>query len=403
MESTKENSLNISQKRFFLNKNLLIVFGITLISILGVSSISPAFPKIIQEVGISNQAVGLLFTVFTIPSVILTPVLGIFADRFGRKKILIPSLMLFGIAGFLCSFSSNFTHLLIWRFFQGIGSGSLGTLNLTIIGDLYSGPDLTKAMGYNGAVTSIGTAIFPIIGGALAMYGWYYPFMLPIIAIPMGILVLFLLENPEPKQNYELIKYVSNALKNMRNRNVLVLFIASIITFILLYGSLLTYFPILIDYLFNISPIIINVSTFIIGLIISSYSIAAIISSGLLGKITEFYSRKILIKMAFMLYGSALLLIPIISELWMYLIPFILFGIAQGINVPSIQALFADLSPMEQRGIFMSINGMFLFLGQTLGPLLTGLLFGLWGIAAPFVIGGIFSLGFFLLLIIILK
>jgi len=35
------------------------------------------------------------------------------------------------------------------------------------------------------------------------MYGWYYPFMLPIIAIPMGILVLFLLENPEPKQNYD--------------------------------------------------------------------------------------------------------------------------------------------------------------------------------------------------------
>ncbi|MEM7825683.1 MAG: hypothetical protein QW412_02390, partial [Candidatus Aenigmatarchaeota archaeon] len=55
---------------------------------------------------------------------------------FGRKKILIPSLMLFGIAGGLCSITKDFHILLILRFFQGVGASSLGSLNATIIVDI---------------------------------------------------------------------------------------------------------------------------------------------------------------------------------------------------------------------------------------------------------------------------
>jgi MFS family permease len=61
---------------------------------MGISGITPAFPKIIKELGISTQSVGLLITVFTMPGVILTPLLGILADHYGRKRVLIPSLVI---------------------------------------------------------------------------------------------------------------------------------------------------------------------------------------------------------------------------------------------------------------------------------------------------------------------
>ena len=74
-------------------------------ALLGVSSISPAFPKIVVELGLSPQDVGLLITMFTLPGVFLAPVVGVLADRVGRKRILVPSLFLFGIAGFACFFA----------------------------------------------------------------------------------------------------------------------------------------------------------------------------------------------------------------------------------------------------------------------------------------------------------
>ncbi len=79
--------------------NLHIVFAVTLMAVLGTSSVTPAFPEVAQELGVSRGQVGLLITVFTLPGVFLTPVLGALSDRFGRRKILIPSLLLFGIAG----------------------------------------------------------------------------------------------------------------------------------------------------------------------------------------------------------------------------------------------------------------------------------------------------------------
>ena len=102
--------------------NLQTVFAVTLIAVLGVSSISPAFPEIQEAFGISKPTVGLLIVVFTLLGVLFTPVLGVLAeDRFGRERFLVPSLLLFGIAGGVCTLARDFNLLLTLRFLQGIG------------------------------------------------------------------------------------------------------------------------------------------------------------------------------------------------------------------------------------------------------------------------------------------
>ena len=84
------------------NRNLRVIFTVTLMVVMSVSSITPAFPKIIREFAISETQVGLLITFFTLPGVFLTPFLGVLADRWGRKKILVPSPFLFALAGASC-------------------------------------------------------------------------------------------------------------------------------------------------------------------------------------------------------------------------------------------------------------------------------------------------------------
>ena len=379
---TKEKRKN--KRKIYLDTNLQIIFGITLAYIMGVASITPAFPKIVKELNISVKDVGLLITAFSLPGILLVPFLGVIADRWGRKRIIIPFLMLFGIAGGLCFFVRDFKLLLILRLIQGIGAAPLGSLTVAIIGDLYSKKELVAAMGYNSSIRSIGSAIYPAIGGALAMMGWHYPFILPVIAIPIGFLVLSTLKVPEPENELHIREHLNIVWKKLRNRQVVGLLVIGIIIFVMLFGSYMTCFPLLLGNSFAASPLI-------IGLIMASVSLIAAVISSQLGKINKLFSRKAILKMSFILYILALLIIPLISQLWLFFIPVIIFGIAHGMSIPVIQALFAEAAPLKYRATFMSVSGMTFRVGQTLGPFLIGLVIGVWGIGGAFYAGAALS------------
>jgi len=384
--------LEREKKSIFWNKNILIVFGVTLTAVLGVSSISPIFPVVIEEFGISESQVGLLITFFTLPGVVLTPIFGILADRYGRKKILIPSLFLFGIAGFLCGVSKDFSILLLLRFFQGIGAASLGSLNITIIGDLFYGEERVKAMGYNASVLNIGTAVYPSIGGFLSLLGWNFPFFLPILAIPIGVLALFLLED-KSRRNEESIKdYFFNLIKSVRNAKIILVFISGLSTFIILYGVHLSYFPFLANHSFGLPP-------FLTGLLMSGMSFTTALASSQLGRLVNKFNVKNLLIFSYLFYALSLILTPFMQNAWQLLIPIIIFGMGHGINIPSVQTMIAELAPSEYRGALMSLNGMILRLGQTVGPIILGFLYTFGGVTIVYISGSIFALGIFFLLL----
>lgn len=362
-------------------------------AVLGVSSITPAFPGIQKEFGISTQKVGLLITIFTLPGIILTPILGVLADRIGRKTILIPAIFLFGIAGVVCGFTRSFDLLLLFRFLQGVGAASLGSLNVTLISDFYSGSERPAAMGYNASILSVGTAAYPSIGGALASIAWYYPFFLPVFAIPIGLIALIYLDRKKDLNEQKLSDYLKTAWQSIKDKRVIAVFIASIVTFIILYGSYLSYFPFLLHYKFSSEA-------YVIGIFMSVMSLSTAITSSRLGKLTEKYSEKSLLKAAFFFYIISLAIFPFIQTQWLLIIPLILFGIGQGLNIPSLQTLLANLAPSENRAAFMSMNGTVLRLGQTLGPLVMGAIFGWLGITAVFIAGALLAAG---MLIVVFK
>lgn len=349
------------EKNLFRDKNLQIIFAVTLTAVLGVSSITPVFPQVIRQFGITSTQVGLLITFFTLPGVVLAPVMGVLADRLGRKKILVPSLFLFAVAGTACAFTRDFNIFLSLRALQGIGAASLGTINVTVIGDLYSGRRRAEAMGLNASVLSIGTASYPAIGGALAVFGWSYPFMLPVVALPIGILTITSLRSPEPRNRQNLKEYMGSTWTYMKNIRVIALFLAGILTFIILYGAYLTYFSILLNVSFGASSLI-------IGILLSVMSLATAAISWQLGRINRWMSLGNIIKLAFVFYAIAMFLIPFMHSLWLMIIPSIIFGIGHGANIPSIQTGVANLAPMEYRAAFMSINTTMLRVGQSIGP-----------------------------------
>ena len=146
------------------------------------------------------------------------------------------------------------------------------------------------------------------------------------------------------------------------------MFAAGVITFIIVFGAYLTYFAIYMDDAFNVSG-------FTIGVFMSVSALAAAVVASQLGRITRRVSEGMLIKVSFAIFGLSLILIPLMPSLWLLLIPVLLLGIAQGINLPSILSMAAGLAPTEYRAAFMSINSSMIRWGQTGGPPIVGLLY----------------------------
>jgi MFS transporter, ACDE family, multidrug resistance protein len=376
--------------------NLHVIWGVTLMAVLGSSSVSPAFPKVVAELGVSPGQVGLLITVFTLPGVFLTPVAGVLSDKFGRKSVLIPSLLLFGVAGGACALARDFELLLGLRVLQGVGAAALGATNVTLIGDLFAGRERTAALGYNSSVLSTGTASYPAIGGALATFGWYYPFALPLLAIPIAFLVLFSLHNPEPHNEQGLKEYARSIWSAVKDRTVAGLFAGSLVTFILLFGPLIVYLPILMDQAFGVSPLV-------IGVVVASTSLTTALTSTQIGNLTSRFSEKTLVRASFVLYAAALALVAFVPYWWLLFVPTVIFGVAQSLNLPNVFSLLNEAAPDENRGAFLALNSTILRLGQTLGPVLMAVIAAPLGLAGAYLAAGALAVAMFVLALALIR
>ncbi len=358
-------------KNICFHKNLQIIFSITLISIAGVSVVAPVLPKISEALRIPPEEIGLLITVFTLPGILFAPVLGALSDRWGRKTILIPALVLFGIAGTACSFAKTFEALLILRFFQGLGASALGVLNLTMIGDFYSGEERAEALGYNAGILSLGTAVYPAVGGFLALLGWNYPFAISILAIPVAVLVWFELDHIPSNSGTGTQRYWPSVIAILKSREVAGYLLATVASFVVIYGLCLTAYPLFMRE-------VIGSSSVVIGLFLAMMSVGTAAASFSMKFACRRASFQKLIFIAFGLYAVLAVIFPFCDRLWMLVLPTVAFGFANGLNIPSIQTALSSAVPPQYRGLVLSLNGTLLRVGQTLGPLVVGLVL-VWG------------------------
>lgn len=362
------------------DKNLYIIIGVTLISIMGGQTVAPILPSLTSVLNVSPREIELVMTLFVLPIGIATPILGVLADRIGIRKVLIPALILFAIAGASISFAGTFTSVLGLRFLQGLGAAPLDALALTMIAMLYNGRRLGAAMSVNAAVIGISSAIYPLLGGALGSINWTYPFLLSVLAFPLVMLVIMVLKLPSKPNGVEkpsLKIYLKTTWKSINNRSVIGLLFAVGSIFMIQFGAFITYIPIF-------AGVSLGASGLMNGIILCVMSCSVAISAAQLGWLIQKFSEITLIKVSFLISAVALLIIPIINNPWLLLIPSILFGVALAFALPSSQALLAGLSAQDTRAGFMSVNASVQSLGQALGPILGSIAIAIGGIKAVF-------------------
>jgi MFS family permease len=338
-----------------------VILASTLMGVMGVSLISPALPAIRTGLGISEAQASLILSAFTLPGILVGPVSGILADRYGRRPVLIPSLLVYGLAGGAVVLAPGFWTLVVLRVVQGAAAAGLITLAITLIGDTFEGAQRNAIMGLNGAFLSVGTGVYPLLGGLLSEVDWRAPFAIYLVGVPVGLLALRILEEPELGERATGLAYITGALDALRGLESLVLYATAFAIFVVLYGGVLTTLPFLLD-------ADLGLSAFAIGAILTASSAATAVSSSVNGRLARRFSNAWIIAIGVVALGLGLAGLAWAPTPGLAAVAILPFGAGMGLSMPSLDTEVSQLVPDRFRGGAMSLRTSMVRLGQTVGP-----------------------------------
>lgn len=380
------------------NKNFqfFVITLITLASVLGITSVPPAFPAIAEHFNLPIEKIGILMGVFTLPGIILTPFFGFIADKYSRHTILIPALIVFAIAGFACSFAQDFETLILFRFIEGIGVAPLGALNISLIGDSFKKDEISKFTGYNNTILSIGTASFPLIGGFLTAISWNTVFYLPLFTLIVAFLFILAFKARHKSINPITFNKFFDSFKIADFRKISVM---NFLSYILLIGCLFTYIPFHLKYTYGFNSKDIGIYLFVM-------SISAAFSSFFLNKAIDFITEKGIMIFKYFIFTLVIASIPFLNKELIY-VALALFGMSFGLGFPGMQVWILKISDDNNRASMISTHRAVSQIGQTIGPIFFGYFASIYAsensVQEIFFLGSIISILTFIITIFMLK
>ena len=183
---------------------ILFLIGVFMGS-LDTGIIGPVLPSIEQSFNLTSRESSWIFTLFVIFFMIGSPVMAKFSDFYGRKKIFILDVVLFGIGSCLIAFSANIESIFLGRIIQGFGCGGIFPVGGAFIGDAFPLEERGKALGILGSVFGISAIGGPLVGAALIPYGWNWCFTINIpISIFIILFALYILPDAENKRKLKI-------------------------------------------------------------------------------------------------------------------------------------------------------------------------------------------------------
>jgi DHA1 family bicyclomycin/chloramphenicol resistance-like MFS transporter len=143
----------------------------------------PSFPDIGTQLGATPLEVQQTLSAYLLSFAAMTLWHGAIADRFGRRRVILAALALFGLASIGCMLATSIGQLWFWRAMQGITAGAGIVISRAIVRDLYDGADAQRLMAQITMMFALAPAIAPVIGGWLQVaFGWRSVFAFLVLA-----------------------------------------------------------------------------------------------------------------------------------------------------------------------------------------------------------------------------
>lgn len=362
---------------------LLTVASATLAA--GVVMISPLLSDLTGAFAVSESRLGLFIVAFTVPQILLIPLMGILADMVGRKTVLVPGLLLFGLAGGAIASVSSFELALALRALQGVGFAAAMPLTVTMIGDLYEGSRETTAQGIRMTANFGTTIVSPVLAGALVSLSWRWPFAIYALAVPIAVAMWAFLPEISPDEQDSVRGYIADLGALLRKPLMTLVMVTFSLRFLLFYGYL--------TYVSTLGTREIGTTAAVIGVAVGLKGVISLVGSAQVGRLTERFSPVGIVGGGFALSGVGLALLGLLPSVGTLVVGSALFGVGDAVSGAAQKSLVTAYAPLDLRAGAISASNFFQSVGKSGGPIAVGAVLGLYGSAAAFVALGVIAGG----------
>lgn len=358
----------------------IAIASIPLVLVLGNSMLIPVLPDMQNALNITQFQASLTITLFSVTAGIFIPILGYLSDRYSRKAIIIPCLIIYGAAGILAGFGAiwkSYWIVILARAIQGLGAAGTAPIAMALVGDLYKGATESKVLGLTEASNGTGKVISPIIGSLLALLVWYAAFFaFPAFCALSLLAVMFLIKEPkrsdEPLALLPYLKKIGSILKE-KGRWLITSFFAGSLALFILFGILFYLSDILEKKPYQIEGVqkggILAIP--LLGMVATSYITGSLINkNGIL--------IRILINTGLALAtASYISTIFFNSNIYVFIGLLTLGSIGTGLILPCLNTMITGAVSRGERGMITSLYNSLRFLGVAAGPPLFSWLMGM--------------------------
>lgn len=358
---------------------IISLASVPLIMTLGNSMLIPVLPLLEKKLDISKLQSSYIIMVYSIVAIFFIPLAGYLSDRYGRKKVMIPALIITGIGGAIAGFASwkmddPYAMILVGRVLQGIGAAGAMPIVLPLVGDMFKGDEEESAtLGIIETSNTIGKVLSPILGSALTAVVWFLPFFsIPIFSVVSVLMIAFLIkdksseaENPMPLKEYW--AKIKTAFREHKRWLIAIFIIGAVLMFILF------------GFLFYLSSVLEDDFDFKgikKGLLLAIPLLALSIAAYVAGKKIKnnFQLMKWITFIGISLTGGSVAVISLMDHFIYLIIIFLICGAGIGMALPCLDALITKSFEKDVRGAITSIYSSMRFVGVAAGPPVIALL-----------------------------
>ncbi|MBD1387585.1 MFS transporter [Mucilaginibacter rigui] len=355
-----------------MNRIIWVLVLIAIINSMGFGIIIPLLYPYGKKFGVTEHTIGLLTAAFSIAQFFATPVLGSLSDKWGRKPLLVISLIGTAASFVMFGFANSIFMLFAARILDGLTGGNISVAQ-AMISDISSPKERAKNFGILGSAFGFGFVIGPAIGGLLSKFGLKVPFFFAAgIAVIGVLLTLFFLK--ETNQN----KNARSAAKKgeFSFLSLITVLKKPVIGTAIFTGFLLTMaqFTMLIGFqTFSVDEL--KLSPTQIGVFYGGFGISGILMQMLVPAVKKVIPSQATILLISTLFCLGMMVLAgFATGIILFAIPIGIYGLFNGLRNPMLNAIIADHNEGNGKGEVMGVNQSYASIGQTLGPVTAGLI-----------------------------
>ena len=357
---------------------LIVIFTTVFIDLVGFGIVIPVLPFYAEGTAFNAtpRMVGLLFASYSIMQLIFSPILGGLSDKYGRRPVLLLSIIGTGIGFLVLGFAQTIFMLFVGRILDGITGGNISTAQ-AYIADITTKENRAKGMGLIGAGFGLGFIFGPAIGGILSRWGIHVPFFFAAALCFANALLLYfrlpetVTEN-HPARNSAArgrsLRHVLNSLKEPRLGFVLTIYFLFIVSF----SIMTTSFSLYTMFRFGYDAQHTGYLFAYVGLI------AVIIQGGLIGRLVKRFGELPLVIFGAFCFAISLFAVPFVGPLAGGLVALLVgggvFSMGNSLATPALTSLASKSAGPEQQGVVLGVTQSVASLARAVGPFLAAVL-----------------------------